>query len=343
MSSQTLASTTARIGKIKGAMLKHAEPVMALAISGGKEKMPKNQGRQIIYRRYLPYGGSAAAINTWSVDPASHQLSEGMTPNVESVTPHDVPVTIDEYGCLYGYTNRVADLFEDDIPREEMIQCAQRTGLLKEMISYGALKSCTNKFYAGGASRATVDETISLGLLRNISRTIIANLGRTVTSVLAPGVGFNTMGVEQAFLVFCHSDMEHDIRQIPGFRETVAYGTRKTVHEMEIGAVDRYRFIISPHMAPYADAGAAAVGTGLVSTSGSNIDVYPVVVIGADSWADLALRGANAMSPSHIPVGTKSKSDPLGQRGYVSNQFYGAAFIKNDFWMAVAECGATDL
>lgn len=346
MASNTYQNTTQRVGIVKGAMLKHAQAVEALGISAGHEMMPRKGGDTIKYRRFLPYGasaGTAASINTISVDPNAHLTNDGVTPEADSVVPNDVTVRINQYACLYQYTDKNEDLHEDDIPRAQIIQAGERMGLVREMIAYGALKACTNKFYAGGTTRLTVDETVSLNLLRKITASIMGNRGRPVTRVLAPGVNFNTSGVEQSFLVFVHTDAENDVRNLPGFRETVAYGSRQTVHEMEIGAVDRYRFIVSPELSSIVNSGASVGTTGLKSTGGSTIDVYPMVVVGQDAWADLALRGSNSLEPTHIPVNTKSKSDPLGQRGYVGVKFYSAAFIKNDGWMAVAEIGVTSL
>lgn len=340
------ATPEGRINSIKGELLAHAVPTEVLAIAMDNKTMPKNQGDNMIFRRYLPYGGAATngnTINRWSVSANDHLLQEGVTPNVDSLTPQDITVTIQEYGCLYQYSNKTMDLYEDDVPAEMKKQTGERMGLVREMIRYGELKSCTNKFYAGGTTRLTVDETISLNLLRKISRTLLANHAKTITRVLAPSANFNTAPVEAGFLVFCHTDMEHDIRNLPGFKETVVYGQRKPVHEMEIGSVDRYRFIVSPELASIPDSGAAPGATGLYSTTGAALDVYPVIVMAEGAAGDVALRGKDSFDMTDIKPGQKDKNDPLGQRGYIGAMFYSAAVLTNEGYMAVAECGATAL
>jgi N4-gp56 family major capsid protein len=259
------------------------------------------------------------------------------------VTPQDITVQLNQYSCLYMYTDKVAMLYEDNIPDACKKEAGERMGLVREMVRYGALKGCTNKFYSGGTSRATVDEPLSKNILSKVTRSIMANRGKMVTQVLSAGPNYGTTPVEAAMLVFAHTDMEYDIREIPGFRETAGYAQRKIVHEMELGSVDRYRFVVSPELSSIIDAGAAVGATGCVSTGAANIDVYPAIVVADDAWGDVALRGSNSFSVSHIPHGQRDKSDPLGQRGYIGCIFWSAAFIQNDGWMAVIEAGVTDL
>jgi len=83
--------------------------------------------------------------------------------------------------------------------------------------------------------------------------------------------------------------------------------------------------------------------TGLYSTGGSNVDVYPVIVCGEDAWGQVALRGGDSLDPTWIPPGEKTKSDPLGQRGFVGAKFYMNCTVLNDGWMAIIEAGITAL
>lgn len=345
MSIQNFDSEEARIGKLKGAILKHAIPTEVLGITGTQHKMGKNQSDTIIFRRWLPFGGAvtnATTINQWVVDPNDHLTAEGVTPDSDTIVPQDITVKLRQYSCLYQYSDKTADLYEDNIPDAMKVQTGERMGLVRELIRYGALKGSTNKFYAGGTTRLTVDEAISIGNLRNVTRSIMGNEGKLITKILDASPKYNTAPVEAAYIVFCHSDCENDIRELPGFKETSEYGSRKVMHTMELGSTDRYRFIISPQLSPITNAGATAAGTGLV-TSGTLVDIYPMIVVAEDAWGDVALRGTDSFDPTHIPASQKDKNDPLGQRGYIGSKFYSASFVQNDGWMAVIECGVTDL
>lgn len=349
MSQFTTGSPAARIGKIKGAILAHAIATEVLGITGQQQPMPKNQGKTVQYRRYLPHG----ALNTnWDtrnrpiVEVAAHELTEGVTPTADSLTPQDITAVIKQYGCLYQLTDQVADTYEDDVPAEMKKHCGERVGLLREMIRYGVVKGCTNVFFAGGTSRATVASKITLNILRKISRNLQANHAKRITGILAPSTSIATKPVEASYLVFVHTDAEADVRDLAGFIHVSAYGSRKPVHAQELGSCENFRFITSPELAPYMGAGAAKATTGLMAsgTAGSEkVDVYPFIVTGEDAWGQMALRGADSIEPTYIAPGVKDKSDPLGLRGYIGAKFYMNAALLNEGWMAVAEAGVTDL
>lgn len=346
MSQFTYASPAGRINKLKGEILAHAIPVEVLGITGMQRQMPKNNGKTVVYRRYLPYGGATTnsnTINRWSVSAAAHELTEGVTPTADTLIPQDITVTLKQYGCLYEVTDQAVDTYEDDVPAEMKKQAGERVGLLREMIRYGIIKAGTNAYYSGGTTRATVDEKLTLTLLRKISRNLQANHAKRITSILAPSPNIGTLPVEASYLVFCHSDCEADIRDMAGFKHVSEYGSRKPIHEQEIGSVENFRFITSPELASYADSGAAIGTTGCYSTTGTLIDVYPVIVAGEDAWGQVALRGGDSLDPTWIPPGQKDKSDPLGQRGFVGAKFYMNCTTLNEGWMAVAEVGITAL
>ncbi len=339
-------TNTPRIAKTKGEILKHAVPRMVLGITGRQHRIGKNMSDTVVFRRWLPFGGAttnSTTINAWVVDPNTHLTSDGVTPVADTLTPQDITVTLNQYSCLYAYTDKTADLYEDDVPTPMKKQAGQRMGLVKEKIIYGVLKACTNVFYAGGTSRATVDETVSLAKLRKITRALEGNRADQITEVLQASNKYNTAPVESGYLVFCDTDMAHDIRELEGFIKCAEYGEMKKAHPRELGSCDEYRFITSPELGPVLAGGASVGTTGLVSAGSANVDVYFMIVVAEDAWGDVALRGLDGFSLTHLPHSKKDKQDPLGQRGYIGGKFWCAPFVQNDGWMAVLETGATAL
>lgn len=342
MAGQNYATQAGRINKLKGEILAHAVPKEVLGITGAQKTMPKNNGDTISWRRWLPFGGvdnrwiTADNVGTFAAD---HLTAEGVTPSADTLTAVDVEATLDQYSCLYSVTDKTVDLHEDNIPAEMKKQTGERMGLVREMVRYGALKAMTNVFYGGtGSSPSTVNGTLSLNLLRKITRSLRLNHASMVTQILAPSPNFATAPVEASYLVFCSTDMEPAIRDLPGFKHVAEYGQRKMVHELEVGSVENFRFILSPELVHTAGGGAAVGSTGLEDTGG-NIDIYPMVVVGEDVWGQLALRGADSMDVTWIPPGQKDKNDPLGQRGFIGAKFYQTAKVLNDGWGALAWVG----
>lgn len=347
MATQTYSSPSAgRINEIKGEMLAFAEPTIVLGLGCEMKKLPKNQGDNVSYRRVIPTGGAttnANTINRWSVTAVGHLLQEGVTPAAETLTDQYVNVQLAEYGAIYGWTNKVEDLHEDDIPGDMKRLLAKRMGLVQEMIRYGAMKACSNVMYSGGTTRATTDEVISLAILRRMARTLLANHAGKKTKIIAPGPEYDTSAIEEAFLVFVHTDAAADVRDLPGFVPVSKYAGFKPISPKEIGACEEFRFILSPELASYADAGGANSSLYGTTNSANNIDVYPFIVCGEDAVFDVALKGGDSFNISVLPASQKDKNDILGQRGYVGASFYSACLVANNGFMGVIEAGVDDL
>lgn len=353
MTMQTYALTPGRIEKFKGQILAHAVPMEVLSKAGRQVKMPANQSKTYIARRWLPYGATATSANTMNrffqngtgdrgnAMVQANQTSEGVTSAPESIAPVDVTVVIQQYGYLYGFTDQTFDLYEDDIPAAMIEQIGERMALVNEMICWGGVRSSTNQWYGGtGTSRATVNGKLTIGLLRNIAKNLQANHGKPVNGVLSASANYGTDAVAEGFTVYCMTDMEPDIRDLPNFTPSEKYASGKPMPG-EIGKCERFRFITSPDLISIQDAGAAVGATGLQSTSGSNIDVYQFVVTAKDSWSQIAVRGKGSLDPTYLPPGQKDKSDPNGQRGYAGTTWYKAVMVENPGWLAIGNVGIT--
>lgn len=334
-----------RINRIKGEILAHAMPHDVLGMGAQNKPIGRRQGDTVIYRSWIPYGATnanASAYNRWNVDPNTHLVVEGVTPSADSLTPRDVTVQLNEYACLYAFTNKANELYEDDVPAAEKEQAGERMGLVREMVRYGVFKAGTNVYYAGGgATRASVNAKLTLSLLRRAQRNLQANHAKLQTSILDPGPKFATMPVEASYIVFVHTDAEPDIRDLVGFKHVSEYANRKVLHENELGSCERFRFVVSAELAPYLAAGAASpAALGLLSVGGANVDVYPFLLCGKNAWGTTALRGMESFNVTAITP-TKSAADPLGQRGYVGARWYFNAVVLNQGWMAVIEAGCS--
>ena len=355
MGLHTFTMTAARLGKYKGQIIGHAEPVEVLQKMGRQVKMPKNASDTYVWRRWLPYGATSTDGNTQNrffqnadgdrgnLLLQAHQTQEGVTPPPETIVPVDGQAVLVQYSCLFGFTDKTFDLYEDDIPKEMIKQVGERVSLVNEMVVYGVLRACTNVFYGGtGTTIATVNGKLSLNLIRRVVQGLQANHSKMVTSVLKASADYATAPVNAGYFVYCHTDLEPDVRDLPKFIDSKEYASGKPLPN-EVGAVERFRFITSPDLPSLQNAGAAVGATGLHSTTGANIDVYPVIVAGQDAWSQLAVRGMEALDPTYLPPGKKDKSDPHGQRGYAGTIWYKQGFIENQGWMAVIYVGRTAL
>lgn len=346
MAVQAYGLSAGRVNEVLGETLAYAEPTMVLALGCEMKQIPKNKGDNISYRRIIPTGGAttnANTINRWSVTAVAHLLQEGVTPDAETLTDQYVNVQINQYGAIYGWTNKTADLHEDDIPKDMSRIMGKRMGLVQEMIRYGAMKACTNVFYSGGTSRATTDETINLTILRRAARGLLANHAGKKSRIIRPGPDYDTSAIEDAFLVMVHTDAASDARDLPGFVPVAKYAGMQTISPKEIGSCEEFRFVLSPELAAYADAGGANSALYATTSAASNIDVYPFIICGEDAVFDIALKGEDSFDMQVIPHTQRDKNDILGQRGYCGASFWSAVLVANNGHMAVIEAGVASL
>jgi len=310
-------------------MLKHAEPELVLAKFGQTKPMPKNKAEKVKFRRPVPFGA------------ATTPLVEGVTPNAQKMAYEDVEVTLNQYGVPIEISDKVADLAEDPVLKDASMLAGEQAALTVEMITYGAIKAGTNVFYANGTARNQVNTAISLDKQRAVTRGLRAQKAAFITNVLSGSTNYSTKPVEQAYVAVAHTNLESDIRNLAGFISTAEYGSRQILCAQEIGSVENVRYVLSSELDAWPDAGGAF--NGMLTTSGAQADVYPVIFIGRDAYGLVPLKGMNAITPMVINPGQPSKSDPLGQRGYVSWKTYFAAVILNQNWMARLEVAATSL
>ncbi|NCC33556.1 MAG: N4-gp56 family major capsid protein [Chloroflexia bacterium] len=309
--------------------LAHAEPIAVLSKFAQVKPLPKNTAEGVTFRRPIPF------------DPATTPLAEGVTPTTQALQYEKVSATLAQYGAATEITDVVADLVEDPVLKDAMMLSGEQAQETLEMILYGEMKAGTNVFYANDDSRVEVDSAISLTKQRAVVRALKAARAKKVTQMVGASVKVSTEPIDAAFIAFCHTDCESDIRDMTGFVPVEKYGQMKAL-PYEIGKVEDVRYICSPLLVPWADAGGTASTNGVISTGGTAADVYPVIYIAKDSYATVPLKGHNAIKPMVLNPGTPSKSDPLGQLGYVSWKSYFTAKILNESWIARLEVAVTD-
>lgn len=325
-------------------MLKKADPIKVLSSFGDQKQVPTNKTDTVVFRRPLPI--DAAANGAPQVTASDYLLQEGTTPTARTINYQDVQVTLQQYGILMKLSNKAENLYEDDIPGDMVTLVGEHMGTLEEMIAYGVVRGGTNVVFANGTSRAAVNTAVSLNKLRQIARVIESAHGKRVTEKLNAGVNFGTSAIHASYLVFIHTDLEADIRNLPGFTPIVEYGSQKPVHEREIGAVEQFRFITSPYFRPFLQAGGTVVAGAFLSNGGivgTTADVYPIMVVAQSAWGQVALKGMGSIDPTYLPAKQKTHANPLGQFGYVGATFWKNAVRLNENWIVRLEVAASGL
>jgi N4-gp56 family major capsid protein len=310
-------------------MLSRIEPILVLEKYALVTPLPKNKGEVIKWRRIRPL--VVSTVN----------LTEGVTPPAEQLVYEDVTTVIAQFGGWIQITDKIQDLHEDRVLDDAMTALADQAASTKEAILWGVLRGGTNVFYANGAARTSVNTPIDLDVVNAAVNLLKRNHAKKLTTKIGAGPGISTEPVNASFVAFAHTDLETDIRDMDSFVPTERYATGSTIDENEIGKVNEVRFILSPQLSPFADAGGSA-GT-MRSTSGTSADVYPVIVVGKESYGTVPLKGVSAVEMAVKNPKMGEPGDPLGQRGHVAWKIWYQAVRLNEQWMCRIEVAATAL
>ena len=353
MAMQTYTTKASRnLIRAEAEMLKDVDEIIVLGKFGQQKEQPLNKTDTVVFRRVMAYGGTAQTnpadgySETMDFTAASHVAAEGVTPPADTITYVDVSTTLQQYVALYKFSSKVALTYEDDIPADMRKQCSKRLAAVSELIDYGQVRAGTAVVYSNGSSRSAVNTPLTLNTLRRAARALNRNQADLVSDMVDSGANFATYPVEPAFVCFIHTDMEPDVRRIEGFVHKVSYGgVYKPLHPREFGAVENFRFISSPYFKPFLAAGATVTGTGLLSAGAANVDVYPSIVMGADAFGCVSLKGhgVSGINPTIIPANQKNHANPAGMFGYVGADFWKSTVRLNENFMVRIESGAAEL
>ena len=316
-------------------LLERAIPLMVLEKFAQAKEIPQKSSKAIKFRRY----NSLAAATT--------ALTEGVTPTGSKLTNTDVTATLAQYGDFVELTDVIADAHEDPVLKESMDLCGEQAALTLETLRWGVVTGGTNVIYANGTARTDITSGYTLALQREATNALLRQNARPITKIVSSSPNYSTAPVAPAFVAVCHVDLETSVRKLAGFIPVEQYGNPGAAFEGEIGKVENVRYITTTVAAPFLGGGGtynsstAAYKYSVVS-SANKIDVYPIVIMGQNAWATVALRGKNSVTPMVLNPNTPRGGDPLGQRGTVGWKTYSTSVILNQAWMVRVEVGVPE-
>jgi len=299
---------------------------------GQAKPIPKKNTKTIKFRRYT------------SLPRATAPLAEGVPPAGRKLVYTDIDATLEQYGDFVELSDVVLDTHEDSLLTETAELCGEQAGETIEVVRISIIKGGTNVFYANNASgRSTVNSPPLRSDLRRIYRSLKNNKAKTISKIVKASAKISTEPVSPAFFALGHTDLKADIEDMEGFVPVAQYSNSDRAVMSEIGKVDEFRFVLTPLFEPWETAGTSGttyLSGGEIVSSSASCDVYPLLIVAANSYGIVPLQGMHAVTP--MVVNPKAQvGDPLAQKGFVSWKMYQTAVILNQNWLARLECAAT--
>lgn len=346
-------------------LLSRARPLLVHQKLGQIKSLALRSGQQMVFRRYE----SLAQVTV--------PLSEGITPPGVTPTKTDVIATLQWYGSFIPTTDKIELTHVDPIATEFSALCGENMGDSVDSIHAHALSGGTNfvrvqddddstadlapHTESGPPARDTVGGVLCRTALDYAIRVLDGANAKTFVPQVSPGSGQNSYPIAKSYYAIIHTDQVHDLynprsgfmifntttgtlSRDPAFTPVEQYASAAGVMEGEAGKYRSVRFVATTNAKRWPNAGAAlsGAGAGLKSTSGTNCDVYSVLVIARDAYGIVPLAGNSAK----IIVKDRSSggtSDPLEQRSTVGwKAITCPAVILNEAWMVRIECGSSE-
>ncbi len=306
-------------------LLTRAIPALVHDIGAQKRPIPPKSSKVVKFRRYL------------GLEPATVPLEEGQTPTESTFAYTDITATTKQYGAFVRISDLVDLTNPDPIITEAAEILGEQAGATLDVLNRDVIVSGTNVLYNNGASRSAVNTALTAATLNRAIRTLENALAKKFTRVITAGTGVSTSPIGAAYLGIVHPYVAYDLRNISGFVPVENYAAQGPVMAEEIGAYRGIRFLQTTLAKYWSDAGGAAGS--MKSTTGTNADVFAVMIFGTNAYGSTEVRGKGIETITK-PLG--SGEDPLNQRlshGWKVSGF--AAKILNEAFMIRVETAAT--
>jgi N4-gp56 family major capsid protein len=298
---------------------------------------------------------------------------EGGAVNIVGTSRDIVEAKIQRYGFAIQYTRAAMDLDTDtNLLMKEVQKVAEAYGDIREAQIRNELitQGLQNATYSGAATQMSeVDETCQLtfGDLRLLKQSLDLARCPIDTNMITGSTKIDTKTVRAARYIYVPQelvpaleDLEHNGKSLwvdvaeyaDGGNVTNSQTISKTnVADGEIGKIGSFRFVEVYDMPAWFGAGADATdgadndGDG-IEDAGANLhvtdghyDVFPLLVVGSESFETYALEGEVAKvkhgAPRVIPG-----IDNHGDRGSIAIDWYFGMLVNHPEWIRVHLCSA---
>ncbi len=257
-----------------GYLIDNAKPNLVHDQFGQKHPIPKNGGKTINFRRFMPF------------DKATTPLTEGVTPDGGALSVTSLTSTLAEYGYYVTLSDMLTLTSVDNTLTETSELLGNQAGATLDTITREVLNGGTNVMYAGGVSaRSSLSESSKL----------------TVDDVFKAARFLKTQNapkINGAYVAIVHPDVAYDLMRDPEWIEANKYSAATKLFDGEIGKIGGVRFVESTEAKIFKE---------------NSLSVYSTLVLGANAYGVTELEGGGLRSIIK-QLGSGGTADPLNQR-----------------------------
>ena len=327
--------------------------------------MPKNYGKKIKKYHYLPLlddrnmndqglDAAGAVYNNGNLYGSSKDvgtissklptLSEtGGRVNRVGFTRVTVEGSLEKMGFFSEYTQESLDFDTDAelyqhmsrdmiMSASEINEDALQIDLLNSagVVRFGGVATAASEIRGEGSNISVV----TYKGLQRLAITLVDNRTPKQTKVIKGSRMIDTMTVSDGFVMYIGSELQpliEDMQDAFGnqaFIPVRKYADAGNILNGEIGAVGQFRIVVVPEMQHWAGAGATATAANAgYRTTSDKYDVFPMLVIGAESFTTIGFQTSGSSAKFKIITKmpgeqTADRNDPYGEKGFASIKWY---------------------
>ncbi len=249
----------------------------------------------------------------------------------------EIEGTFAKFGFFDEYTQESLD-FDSDAELMQHINSEMLKGaneITEDALQIDLINAAGVVKYAGAAtqnSEVNSAALVSYGDLMRLGITLDNNRTPKSTKVIAGSRMVDTKTVNGGRIAFIGSELlptfkaMKDLHNNPAFISIEKYADAGNTVRGEAGAVDNFRLVVVPEMMKWAGAG-ALVSDSINYDNGVHYDVFPILVVGDDSFTTIGFQtdGKSVkFQITHKAPGkeTADRTDPYGETGFMSIKWY---------------------
>ena len=285
-------------------LIDNAVPRLVHDQFGQKHPIPEGGGKTIEFRKYS------------HLPKLTTPLTEGVTPDGQSLTVSTVTATVAQYG---GYVT-LSDVLLLTAVDNNLMQATKllgaQAGATLDTITREVLVGGTNVIYSGGVSgrsALTAAHTLSVDDTMKAVR-VLKNQ--------------NAEKIDGSYIAIIHPDVAYDLMHDEMWESVKTYADPADWYEGEIGRIAGCRFVETTEAKIWAGAGSGGQA------------VYATLVLGDNAYGITEIEGGGLQ---HIvkQLGSAGTSDPINQRASIGWKATRAAERLVEQFMVRIESGCT--
>ena len=274
-------------------LIDQAEPRLVHDQFADYYPMPQNGGKTIEFRKYD------------SLPKASTPLTEGVTPNGQTLNVTSITSDLHQYG---GWTP-LTDVLQMTAIDNNVVQAtrvlASQAGRTMDSITRDVLAGGTNVIYAPKLGADGAETAVTSRKALDKSCTLTPKLFFQAAAQLG---AMNADPIGDSYIAIIHPYAAYDLKTCKEFVEVHKYADPETMFRGEIGKLGNIRFVETSEAKIWKDNTCPANG------SSGNLAVFGTIVLGAHAYGITELEGGGL---EHIVKQLGYGDDPLNQRASV--------------------------